>query len=138
MQKTKGKRKSGLTKTALKSLKKKAESKLHEYIRKRAQDFSGNVTCYTCRRTVPYEQVNAGHRWHGKLDLEEDNLKPCCIRCNNWLHGNLGMYERHLIEDYGIEWAKDLERRAAQDVKKYTVEELQAVIEKYTNLLKSL
>lgn len=121
-----------------KKLKKKAEALLHLYIRKRAVDFSGNAICYSCKRTVPFEKTNAGHRHHGKLDLDEKNLKIQCIACNLWKSGNLGEYERHLIEDYGLEWAQKLKQDADRDTGRYEYAFLQETITKYTELLKNL
>lgn len=119
-------------------LKKKAEALIHLYVRKRAVDFSGNVQCYSCRKIVLYEQTNAGHRHHNKLDLDLRNLKPQCIRCNHHLSGNLGEYERHLIEDYGLEWAHRLKQDADRDTGQYTYQFLLETIEKYNELLKTL
>ncbi len=122
-----------------KSLKKKAEELLHRYLRLRAKDFQGNCVCYTCGRLVPYELTNASHFWHGKLDLDERNLKVCCIGCNKYKHGELGKYAIHLIEDYGKEWVDRLRIDAEnEEMNNYTYEFLLATIEKYTNLLKTL
>ena len=126
------------TQISRKKLKKKAEALLHQYLRKRACDFSGNVRCYSCRKTVPYEKTNAGHYRHGKLDLDERNLKVQCITCNLWKSGELGLYTIHLVEDYGLEWVKRLKEDADKDVGQYSYEFLLETIEKYNNLLKSL
>lgn len=122
-----------------KKLKKDAEKLIHLYVRKRATDFSGNVQCFTCRKIVPFEKTHAGHRHHGKLDLDLRNLKPQCgFYCNKMLSGNLGEYERHLIEDYGLEWAQQLKQDADRDTGQYTTEFLLETIEKYTELLRQL
>jgi hypothetical protein len=63
---------------------------------------------------------------HNKLDFEPLNIHPQCIRCNRWLHGNLGSYSLWLIRTYGpdiLETIDTLER----DWKPLTSEELQAI-----------
>lgn len=121
-----------------KQLKKKAEALLHLYIRRRAMDFSGMIECYTCRHRFPLEKIHAGHYRHGKLDLDERNLHPQCVGDNTYKGGLLNKYTLHLIEDYGIEWVKQLDQDADRDNGQYSYEFLQATIEKYTNLLKTL
>ena len=116
-------------------LKRKAEALIHLYVRKMAVDSSGNVQCFTCRKTVPYEMTNAGHRHHNRLDLDLRNLKAQCIRCNRHLSGNLGEYERTLIETHGLDWAKQLKQDADNDTRQYTYQFLKETIEKYTSLL---
>jgi hypothetical protein len=49
------------------------------------------------------------------------------------LHGNLGNYERHLIKDYGLEWAEQLARDANQH-KGYSLEDLKRIINELQNL----
>ncbi len=120
-------------------LKKKAEALLHMYIRRRAMRPDGLIQCYTCKKLKPLEKVHAGHRYHGKLDLDERNLKPQCgWYCNVSLSGNLGNYERNLVADYGKEWADQLYLDAQRDTGQYTYDFLIQAIEKYTNLLKTL
>ena len=100
----------------------KAEKVFHAWIRERDKD-KGCITC-----GGPVEQ--AGHWKHGKLDFDEMNLNGQCRSCNYFRSGNLGIYTIRLIEKYGLEKVKDLERRA-EIVKKYSVEELKEIIEKY-------
>lgn len=119
-------------------MKKKAEALLHLYVRKRATDFAGNVQCYTCRRIVPFEKTNAGHFRHGKLDLDERNLRACCVGCNLYKSGELGKYALRLVEENGLEWVQKLERDADQDTGQYTFEELQEKITYYRDKLRAL
>lgn len=118
---------------------KKAEASLHLYIRKRACTFQGYVECYTCRKMIEFERTHAGHFWHGKLDLDERNLKPQCgFSCNVGKSGNLAHYSARLIEDYGAEWFNQLKIDAARYVPEKDVEKLKAIYFKYEGLLKSL
>lgn len=114
----------------LKAVHKKAWTLFSRYIRSKDANFDGYTECYTCRGMFQWKEMDAGHRWHNKLDFDPMNIHPQCVRCNKWLHGNLGLYERRLIEEYGLEAVKDLERRAAQHGG-YKRHDLLEIIEKY-------
>lgn len=118
-----------LKKPTRKSLHKKLWDLQSKEIRSKAADFSGYAECYTCRRKYQWKEMDVGHRFHNKLDFDKRNLKPQCVRCNKWLHGASGEYTARLIEDFGMEWYKQLERDAHQH-KGYSLKEL--------NLLNSL
>lgn len=133
------KEKYGRTIKGRKALKKKAEELLHLYIRRRAMDFDGTVECYTCRKRFPFEKVQAGHFRHGKLDLDQRNLKPQCgFSCNYNLSGNLGKYAIRLTEDNGAEWVKQLDQDADRDTGQYSYEFLLSQIEHFKLLLTQL
>lgn len=97
-----------------KSLHKKLWDKQSIKIRSHNADFQGYTECYTCRKKYLWKEMDTGHRFHNKLDFDERNLKPQCVRCNKWLHGASGEYTARLIEDYGMDWYKQLERDAHQ------------------------
>lgn len=65
--------------------------------------------CITCgnRNTM----LVAGHFWHGVLDFDEMNINAQCVSCNNFKSGNLAPYSVYLINKYGLEKFKDLEKR---------------------------
>ena len=98
----------------------KAEKVFHAWIRERDKN------CITCGQ--PADQ--AGHWKHNKLDFDEMNLNGQCRSCNYFRSGNLGIYTIRLVEKYGLEKVKDLERRA-EIIKKYSIEELKEIIKKY-------
>src|SRR3990167_5659994 len=100
----------------------KAELVFHAWIRKRDE----KKGCITCKGKV--EQ--AGHWKHGKLDFDEMNLNGQCRADNYYKSGRLDIYTIRLVEMYGLEAVKDLEKRA-KVTKKYSVEELQEIIIKY-------
>lgn len=102
----------------------KAELVFHAWIRKRDE----KKGCITCKGKV--EQ--AGHWKHGKLDFDEMNLNGQCRADNYYKSGRLDIYTIRLVEMYGLEAVKDLEKRA-KVTKKYSVEELQEIIIKYDN-----
>lgn len=132
------KKKSGPVVKSKKALKKKAEELLHFYVRKMAVDFSGNAQCYTCRKYVPFEKTQAGHFRHGKLDLDERNLKACCVTCNLFNDGELDLYVFRLVDDYGKEWLDQLNRDADRDTGLYSYGELLEKIAYYQDKLDKL
>lgn len=101
----------------------KAEHVFHAWIRKRDE----NKGCITCGG--PVEQ--AGHFKHNKLDFDEINLNGQCKGCNYFKSGKLDIYGIRLVEMYGLAKIKDLERRA-EIIKKYSADELEKVIKKYS------
>lgn len=132
------KAKKKLTKTyqkaRYKTLHRKAWKLISERIR-RTGAVNGYNECYTCRKMFPWKECHCSHYIHGKLDFDERNLKNCCNYCNTYLSGNLGEYTLHLIEDYGLEWIKELK---ADKNKVYTIEELETIIEYEKEKLKIL
>ena len=120
-------RKRGKNRPLIKKLADTAWALMSEVVRRTGADKRGFNTCYTCKIKVHWKESNASHRWHGALDYDSMNIKNCCVRCNKWLSGNLGLFERHLIEEYGMEAVKDLEKRA-REVKIYTIGELKEII----------
>lgn len=115
----------------LRQLKKKAWKLISKYIRSHSADFAGWMTCYTCNRLTPWKQLQAGHFIHNKLDFDERNLRPQCIRCNHFLRGNLGIYAENLIATHGLDWVKKLRKDAQTKGNNYSRQELEEVIRKY-------
>ena len=90
--------------------------------------------CFSCGR--PGNQ--AGHFIHKDcLDFDEIGNNCQDVRCNHFLSGNLGEYAIRLIEKYGKDEVDALRLRANQ-VRKFSLEELQQIFEKYTAKLKEL
>lgn len=85
------------------NLKRKAWDVFSKWIRER------DKMCVTCgtRNTL----LNAGHFWHGVLDFDEMNINAQCTGCNNYKSGNLAPYSIYLINKYGTDKFKDLEKR---------------------------
>jgi hypothetical protein len=109
----------------LKRAKERAWKAMSEYIRWR--DYPG---CYTCEAVGGIESMHAGHYIHGRLDYDEMNIHAQCVRCNVYLHGNLGVYAERLIKDHGQEAVDDLRKRA-NERKKYNVDELLVIEAEY-------
>lgn len=109
----------------IKILKAKAETVFHHWIRIR-----DDYICYTCGLHGDIYNMQAGHFQHSSSDLDERNLHCQCVRCNKWLSGNLDVYTVKMIEQYGMEVVKELQRLKGIP-RKYTEQELNEVIEKY-------
>ena len=126
-----------------KTLHKKCWKLMSEIVRRTgANPLTGLNECYTCRAVKPWKELQAGHRWHRRLDFDFRNIKPQCQRCNGQqsrggLSGNLGMYERRLIEEHGLEWSRQLERDANAHVG-YSVPELESLITELEGRLDNL
>ena len=122
---------------------KKLKSKLwilvSEFVRRSVSNKLGYGTCYTCGTIIHWKAGHCAHRYHGTLDFDIRNLKLCCVRCNKWLHGNLGEYEKRLIRENGLAWSKKLEIDAARNRGYvYKILELEELIKVYQQKLEEL
>lgn len=79
---------------------------------------------------IPEKESQQGHRHHGKLDFDRRNINLQCVRCNKYLSGNLGNYERRQIEEHGIKWVKRLEIDAARHPG-YSINDLEKIMENW-------
>lgn len=130
-----------VTKKALKSEKKRLQAKcwklMSEWIRRKNASFSGMNVCFTCGKTHHWKEMHCGHFQHGKLDLDERNLKPQCVKCNTYQGGKLDIYTLHLISQNDEEWVRRLMIDAARHPG-YTPEEMKTIKEDLTRKLSSL
>jgi hypothetical protein len=118
---------------SLKSLRKKAW-KLHSEVARRSE----NGVCFTCGVRKPWKKMDAGHYIHKDcLDFEGINIHCQCSRCNHFLHGNLGVYAERMIAEYGEATVNELRVRS-QQVKKFTLTELEDKIKFYKGLLEEM
>jgi len=120
----------GYKESEIKILKKKCWKLMSEYTRRRDKGI-----CFTCLIKKHWKEQQAGHRYHGRLDLDFRNINCQCVHCNKYLHGNLGAYERRQIEENGIEWVKQLERDSWAKGNDYTKQELLKIEKELEKLL---
>lgn len=115
-------------------LREKAQSIFNKYIRLRDKD----LPCISCGHTDG-RQFHAGHfksaGQNPQLRFNEFNVHKQCSICNNYKSGNLADYRINLIKKIGIENVEALE--ADRSVKKYTIEDYQNIIVKYTEKIKN-
>ena len=87
-------------------LKLKAQTVFNAWIRKRDE----NLPCISCSKPT---FDHAGHYYSGGhysgLRFNEFNVNGQCIRCNNFLHGNLIGYRNGLIKKYGEDNVAELD-----------------------------
>jgi hypothetical protein len=117
-------------KTLLRRLKAKAWKVFSVWVRSH-NAWAGQAQCYACLEWFPWEAMHAAHFFHGKLDFDEMNVRACCCSCNTYKHGNLGLYGFHLAQDFGLPAIEALRLRANTHPG-YTIEELEAIIAKYS------
>ena len=115
------------TKKYQNEIKKKLHNKvwklMSEYVRLKGADQFGFNTCYTCGAKKHYKELHAGHYKHDKLDFDERNLKPQCVKCNKYYSGRLDVYCEKLTREYGIDWVNQLVVDAWA-YKGYSIEEM--------------
>lgn len=112
---------------SLPELKKTAQKYFNAFIRRR----DASRGCISCVKT---KIDHAGHYMaqgsSGALRFDEDNVHGQCSGCNVFKHGNLIEYRINLIKKIGEERVDALEFHR-HDVKKWTREELQEIIDRY-------
>ena len=119
-------------------IKRKAWVAFSKYIRQRdsikySEDGEYYVICYTCNKSIPFKQAQAGHFQPGRFPIflfDERQTNSQCFRCNINLKGNWPRYYEHMIGDYGKE---EVEKMIAQrnNFKQWKVHELQEIYLKY-------
>ncbi len=111
-----------------------AQAAFNKYIRLRDAD----RPCISCG--ITYGKWNAGHyRSVGSnpaLRFEPLNNHKQCVQCNQSKSGNAIEYRIGLIARIGLEAVEWLE--GAHQPKKYTIDELKSIKDKYTKLAKEL
>jgi hypothetical protein len=120
---------------SLPEVKKKAQRVVNKYIKLRDL----HKPCVSCLKMGM--NMQAGHYIaqgsSGALRYDEDNIHGQCIPCNMYLHGNLINYRINLVYRIGEDGVKRLEDHR-HDIKKWTRDELQEVIDTYNLKLKEL
>ena len=111
------------------------------YVRRSAAGSNGYVACVTCGGVYLVAQIHAGHfvpqaRGNSvKYDLR--NIHPQCFRCNINLGGNPSAYAVYMLDRYGEQVIRELERRA-HDTVKYSRGDYEAMIEDFSGKLANL
>lgn len=106
------------------------------YIRTRGSDGFEN-RCYTCHVKLPIQDLQCGHymrRDYFMTRWNEMNCNPQCNDCNVTKHGNLVVYRRMLVIEYGEAMVEGLEQLARQSGK-VTLSDIQEVIDKHKGLV---
>lgn len=99
--------------------------------------------CCSCDTLLDSRQrkFDAGHYFsqggHGSVRYHEQNCFAQCVHCNRHLHGNIHNYRNKLIERIGQDNFNHLEREANEQ-KKWTIDELKALIIVYKVKVKQI
>lgn len=117
----------------LSQLKKDAWKLFSIWVRKGNADWRGYVACFTCNQQFIWNsgEIHAGHFIHDKQDFNEMNIHPQCQQCNYWKKGNTRIYAIRMVEKYGLEKVKELEKLAQEKGNRYNRIELAEIMEKY-------
>jgi hypothetical protein len=105
-------RQTDLNKRSLSSLLLLAQDTFNKFIRLR--DSKGDhFKCISCNRFKSLDQMNAGHYYsagnHSYLRFNENNVHSQCVKCNNYLSGNLIPYRENLIKKIGADELEKLD-----------------------------
>ena len=129
--------KSKTTKKYLKKIaktwKQKAWEKFSELVRRKAKG-----VCFTCGVVNRWQDCDASHFRHDRLDFDIRNIHCCCQKCNRFMHGNLGNYALALMEEIGIKGINQLNRDATLELglPKKTAEDYKVLYETFDKELK--
>jgi len=113
---------------SLPQLLQKAQKVFNKWIRERDKEKG----CISCGSPVEHagHYFSQGH--HSSLRYCEINVNGQCLRCNNFLHGNLIRYRQGLVKRYGEERVIKMEQNAdLRKAWKWDRIELEMIIEKY-------
>lgn len=109
------------------------------YVRLKASNKYGVLSCYTCGKRIPWKTAHCCHfisRRFGGTRFDLDNLRAGCEYCNVALHGNLEVYKSNLIKEIGEERVNKLNIKKSQKISTPDLEKLLADIkQKYENLV---
>ncbi len=126
---------------SLKSLKTKCWKLFSEYIRRRAADWRGYVSCITCGTSYLWNSgdIHAGHWIHDKLDYDERNVHPQCFKCNYKYNKNVNTrYAIFMAKTYGVLVMEELTKLANTFGNNYSRQEVLVKIEELKQKLAEL
>lgn len=121
-------------------LKKALDKVFSQYVRWAHADDNGLVECYTCYTKKPVKEIQAGHfqsRRHMATRWSENNVKPQCPKCNLFNQGEQFIFGRRLEAELGEVMFNDL-LREAKSTQKFSVADLEYLIDYYKKKLKNL
>lgn len=99
---------------------------LQKLVRLRAADENGICQCVTCGKRKHWKDMQGGHCIHGRNSgtvLDERNVHPQCVTCNDRKSGNQGEYYDFMRAKYGPDIIDEL-KRLDKEGYDWTVEEL--------------
>ena len=125
-------------KVSRKNLVKRLDTVFSQYIRLRNANAQGIAECYTCGVKKNWKQLQCGHfqsRKHYGTRFDETNCQVQCVSCNVYKYGEQYKFGLRLDKDFGQGTAESLHAKAIK-ITKYSNNDLQELIIKYTDLVK--
>lgn len=122
------------------TVKAKANKYFSIYIRLSNMELPGTVECYTCPARMFWKAMQAGHGIPGRNNAVlymEKLVKPQCVQCNIFKHGNLAVFTRKLIAELGVKEYDRLAEEAKQTVQ-YKVYQYQEIADTYKKKIEEL
>ena len=121
-------------KVSIKKLRDKADNVFSHFIRER----DSNI-CFTCKKQLDPKESQCGHfmsRSHLNTRFSEENCHCQCVACNVFKHGNYPVYALELMKKFNGGWIIEKLNFESQIIKKMYASDYQAIIDKYSKLLK--
>jgi len=120
-----------------KKMKEKAWKEFSKWIRRRdlCRSDNGYQPCITCGTVKHYKELQAGHFIAGRTNailFDERGVHAQCYGCNVGRYGNSVEYFIYMEKRYDRDTIDDL-RRLRNTTRKYTLEELEALRDKYAD-----
>lgn len=124
---------------SIRSLKKKLWSVFSKYIRERDK-----YTCICCGKVAKGGAMHAGHFITGAtcsplLYFDDTNVHAQCYHCNINLSGNWVVYEKKMVDRYGLDYVNNLKLRRTREMGTKVYEDwYYTKIEKYKKKINNL
>ena len=121
----------------------KADAAASIYIRMKAADHAGCVTCITGGKYLPWTEAHCAHyieRAKKATRWTEENLAAACPGCNVYRKEfHMREYTLYMIDTYGREKIAELKKEASSLLSPSQVRSLaEEALEYYTNAIKEL
>lgn len=110
---------------------------MSEYVRRRAADQFGFVTCPLCGKRLHWKEAQNMHyvsRAHMNTRFDLRNCLAGDYSCNIARNGNYPRYTQYLLATHGLEWLQTL-IHDGDTVRKWSPEELKGEIARFKQLL---
>lgn len=128
----------------VKALKDKAWKLCSEFIRRKDASPQGLVKCYTCNAVKHWKEMQAGHFVAGRgnaILFDERGLRPQCLPCNVFKHGDPITYMIELEKEVGKESAmliRDELKRLSRIPRTFQRHEIEFIISNYEKRIANL
>lgn len=123
----------------IKTIKKKAWDMFSLFIRQSSADEHGWVKCYTCDKTGPWRDFQAGHfvgGRHNAVLFNEECVRIQCVACNIFLRGNYQTYTVRMIDEVGRDKVDEL-LNLKYSIKKLNYSDIEEIYENYKTILEA-